>query len=117
VARVLVVEDDRVLGGLLQAALEAEGYEVVVSRSEELPFPGQTFHAVVVDVARAGADPAALVRRLFVLYGSPVVPVRLARPWQGERGPSSPHGLEGLLARLRSVAAPRRSHPPNGTRG
>lgn len=64
--RVLVLEDDRDVTELLEAALNARGAEVTVARTaEELDARLEATHgAVLVDLSPIATDPSAAVRRM-----------------------------------------------------
>ena len=122
--KVLIVEDDREIRGLLRTALAAEGFEVLtaVSVSEATALlEHDPPDLVVLDLGLPDGDGAQLVRAVRSKSAMPII-VASARHQEAEKISlldegaddylTKPFGVSELLARIRVAL---RAVPPSGT--
>lgn len=73
---ILVVEDNKELGGLLRDFLEAEGYSVLLTESGEEAlacFEKETIRLIVLDIMLPGMDGYVVCRRIRENYSTPIL--------------------------------------------
>jgi DNA-binding response OmpR family regulator len=115
--QILVVEDERRMADLLEAALREEGHQVVVARDGKEGFEiarGSAFDAVVLDVMLPGMDGIMVARRLRECRNQTPILMLTARdaPADIVKGLDSgaddyltkPFSIDILLARVRAVS-------------
>ena len=129
-ARVLLVEDDPVIGEATQLHLERNGY-VVVRSTDGLEAWDRwrtdgPFDVVLTDIMLPGLDGVTLCRRIRAESDTPVVLVSartdavdvvLGLEAGADDYVSKPFDVQVLLARLRSVARRARPAPPAASTG
>ena len=121
--RVLVVEDERKLGQVLAAALQAEHYDVVVARTGDEGFlraHAEAFDLIVLDLMLPGRNGLEILRTLRRRHLHTPVLILTARDGLEDRvtGLDSgaddylvkPFAVAELLARIRALL--RRGRPP-----
>ncbi|TMI73951.1 MAG: response regulator transcription factor [Bacillati bacterium ANGP1] len=72
-AKILVIEDDRTIAELLQAALQHEGDEVCLSLQGSLDALDETYDLVLLDLMLPDADGLELARLIRGSYDLPII--------------------------------------------
>lgn len=114
-ARILIVDDDRELTGMLQAYLEGEGFSVSVVHSGEEALSevaAERHDAIILDVMLPGVSGSEVLRRIRLMSTIAVIMLtangdRIARASGLENGADDyvpkPYFPRELVARLRAV--------------
>jgi two-component system, OmpR family, response regulator QseB len=127
--KLLLVEDDPMVGGLLETALCHAGYTVVLctdAESGEHAIKVQTFDAVVLDIGlpdRSGLDLLKSLRRAQFEVPVLILSARFTPPDRvlgldlgADDYLVKPFDLDELLARLRSIIRRNQGRPENALR-
>jgi DNA-binding response OmpR family regulator len=102
IARVLLVEDDDTVSGLLKEKLELDGYSVDISvdaESAEADLSSQDYHLIVLDLSLPRMDGLELLKRLRAHSALPPILVVTARVETQERVTALDLGADDYLAK------------------
>src|SRR5438445_12421030 len=72
-AKIFVIEDDRTIAELLQAALQHDGDEVCLSLQGKLDALDETYDLVLLDLMLPDADGLELARQIRGTYDLPII--------------------------------------------
>src|SRR5947209_20563015 len=72
-AKIFVIEDDRTIAELLQAALQHGGDEVCLSLQVKLDALDETYDLVLLDLVLPDADALELARQIRGTYDLPII--------------------------------------------
>src|SRR5438876_11929909 len=75
-AKIFVIEDDRTIAELLQAALQHDGDVVCLSLQGKLDALDETYDLVLLDLMLPDADGLELARQLRGTYDLPIIMLR-----------------------------------------